>query len=139
MQSGQLTPQTHPIVFQVRSGDFTGLNIVGGVRLSFEVKPGLKYSDRPTNGREIDNRAEQEHRNRVYVESRGGTYLGTINEANTSAWKKKKVRQVDDEGHEYFIYRVIRPKYERFLINLKRGTIGTSVVETATSNPEAYE
>ncbi|MER7921839.1 hypothetical protein ABTY96_01680 [Streptomyces sp. NPDC096057] len=53
-----------------------------------------------------------------HVESRGGNYVGTYDEPDTSAWKKKRVKQPDGTT----VYRVIRPVFEGSLKDLKNGS-----------------
>ncbi|MFF0065345.1 hypothetical protein ACFYRC_28030 [Streptomyces sp. NPDC005279] len=43
-------------------------------------------------GRDIKNRDEQEKDSRGFVEQRGGRYVYTYEEPDTSAWKRKRVR-----------------------------------------------
>ncbi|WP_308283682.1 recombinase family protein [Streptomyces glomeratus] len=73
---------------------------------------------RPATGRDIGSREEQEKDARRFVESRGGRYVYTYEEPDTSAWKRKRVRQPDGT----VAYRVIRPVFEGALEDLKRGT-----------------
>ncbi|MFC8074660.1 recombinase family protein [Streptomyces sp. NPDC057307] len=105
------------IIDRVQRGDLTGLNIVGLVRLSFEASTERQNSGIPMTGGDINNRDEQEDLCRRYVESRGGTYVGTYDEPHTSAWKKKRIKQEDGS----YIYRVIRPVFEGMLSDLKKG------------------
>jgi DNA invertase Pin-like site-specific DNA recombinase len=102
---------------RARRGDLTGLNIAGLVRLSFELDPTKERVAHPMSGTEINGRDDQERRCRDYVESRGGTYVHTYNEPDTSAWKKHKIKQ--DDGS--FVYRVVRPVFEGALGDLKQG------------------
>lgn len=51
------------------------------------------------------------------MESRGGRYVYTYEEPDTSAWKRKRVRQPDGT----VAYRVIRPVFEGALEDLKPG------------------
>ncbi|GHE04005.1 recombinase family protein [Streptomyces alanosinicus] len=119
------------LVQRARWGDLAGQNWAGLVRLSFEVDegPGTGESDatgtteakaafRPMTGRDIRSRDEQEKDNRSFVESRGGRYVFTYEEPDTSAWKRKRVRLPNGE----IGYRVIRPVFEGALEDLKRGT-----------------
>ncbi|KUO18418.1 recombinase family protein [Streptomyces dysideae] len=101
---------------RVHRGDLTGLNIAGLVRLSFETHPDRETSGLPLTGGDINNRDEQEAFCRKYVESRGGTYVGTYDEPDTSAWKKKRIKQEDGS----YIYRVIRPVFEGMLGDLRK-------------------
>ncbi|MFF3936015.1 recombinase family protein [Streptomyces phaeofaciens] len=73
---------------------------------------------RPATGRDIKSREEQEKDARRFVESRGGRYVYTYEEPDTSAWKRKRVRLPDGT----VAYRVIRPVFEGALDDLKRGT-----------------
>ncbi|MGC5342236.1 recombinase family protein [Streptomyces sp. DT24] len=111
--------QSQPnIIERVQRGDLTGLHIAGLVRLSFETHPDRETSGPPMTGGDINNRDEQEAFCRRYVESRGGTYVGTYDEPDTSAWKKKRIKQEDGS----YIYRVIRPVFEGMLSDLKKGS-----------------
>ncbi|WP_405547796.1 recombinase family protein [Streptomyces phaeochromogenes] len=65
----------------------------------------------------MKSREEQEKDTRRFVESRGGRYVHTYEEPDTSAWKRKRVRQPDGT----VAYRVIRPVFEGALEDLKRG------------------
>ncbi|MFF7988454.1 hypothetical protein ACFZDG_01515 [Kitasatospora xanthocidica] len=120
------------LVTRAHWGDLTGQNWAGLVRLSFEVDadsthaagkqsdsdnaaPGRRFV--PLTGRDIKGRDEQEKDARQFVESRGGRYVHTCEEPDTSAWKRKRVRLPDGQ----VIYRVIRPVFEGALANLKEG------------------
>jgi site-specific DNA recombinase len=81
-----------------------------------EAEPKKRFA--PMSGRDIKGRDEQEKDARRYVESRGGTYVHTYEEPDTSAWKRKRVRQADGT----IVYRVLRPVFEGALEDLKRGT-----------------
>ncbi|MGW3193506.1 recombinase family protein [Streptomyces sp. NPDC001118] len=118
------------LVQQARWGDLAGQNWAGLVRLSFEVDEGsgtgeddatgateAKTAFRPMTGRDIRSRDEQEKDNRSFVESRGGRYVYTYEEPDTSAWKRKRVCLPNGE----IGYRVIRPVFEGALEDLKRG------------------
>lgn len=109
-------------VERVQRGDYKGLNFVGLARLSFEIDPDRDYSGVPVTGLDLNKRGEQEKAERDYIEARGGTYIGTIHEADTSAYKQRRVKLEDGT----YAYRVIRPKFERILKNLKLGTLGDS-------------
>lgn len=76
-------------------------------------------------GRDIKGRDEQEKDVRRFVESRGGTYVYTYEEPDTSAWKRKRVRLPDGT----IAYRVVRPVLEGAFEDLKQGTTpdGTQV------------
>lgn len=112
-------------VQRVLSGDYTGMNFAGLARLSFEVDPSREYPGIPTTGLDINNREEQVRVIREHIESRGGRYVYTYDEPDTSAWKKKRVKQPDGS----YKYRVVRPVYEGALEDLKRGVApdGTSI------------
>ncbi|MFJ7151070.1 recombinase family protein [Streptomyces sp. NPDC100445] len=118
------------LVQRARWGDLAGQNWAGLVRLSFEVDegPGTAENDasdttvarpafRPMTGRDIRSRDEQEKDNKRFVDSRGGRYVYTYEEPDTSAWKRKRVRLPNGE----IGYRVIRPVFEGALEDLKRG------------------
>lgn len=99
-----------------RTGDLTGLNLAGLVRLSFEADED-DPSSFPLTGRDIRGRDEQANDCRAYVEKRGGKYIHTYEEPNTSAYKRRKVRQPDGRT----VYRVVRPVFEAALADLRRG------------------
>ncbi|MFC1440155.1 recombinase family protein [Streptacidiphilus sp. N1-10] len=85
--------------------------------MSFEIHPDRERPEVPFSGTDINNREEQEKLCREYVEQRGGVYVGTYDEPDTSAWKKKRVRQPDGSH----AYRVVRPVFEGMLKDLKNG------------------
>ncbi|WP_432141330.1 recombinase family protein [Streptomyces sp. bgisy084] len=118
------------LVERARWGDLKGQNWAGLVRLSFETDEGpattgndatenteAKPAFRPMTGRDIKSRDEQEKDNRSFAESRGGRYVYTYEEPDTSAWKRKRVRLPNGE----IGYRVVRPIFEGALEDLKRG------------------
>jgi DNA invertase Pin-like site-specific DNA recombinase len=118
------------LVQRAHLGDLSGQNWAGLTRLSFETEekplttggsvPDAASGQRqfhPLTGRDIKSRDEQEKDNRRYVESRGGTYVHTYEEPDTSAWKRKRVRLPDGR----VTYRVIRPVFEGALNDLKAG------------------
>lgn len=104
-------------------GDLTGQSWAGLTRLSTEEAEGELDPDgesgkpRYVTGRDIKSRAEQEKDNRAFVEARGGRYVYTYTEPDTSAWKRKRVRLPDGQ----VAYRVIRPIFEGALRDLKAG------------------
>ncbi|MGW5587116.1 recombinase family protein [Streptomyces sp. NPDC003857] len=125
---------TDDLVQRAHWGDLGGQNWGGLVRLSLEPDAtessasalnktpdhpagnGPKW--RPATGRDIKSREQQEKDARRFVENRGGRYVYTYEEPDTSAWKRKRVRQPDGT----VAYRVIRPVFEGALDDLKRGT-----------------
>ncbi|MGW2895719.1 recombinase family protein [Streptomyces sp. NPDC001212] len=125
---------TDDLVQRAHWGDLEGQNWAALVRLSLEAEDeelsassakrqpdqasdsGTKW--RPATGRDIKSREEQEKDARRFVESRGGRHVYTYEEPDTSAWKRKRVRQPDGT----ISYRVIRPVFEGALEDLKRGT-----------------
>ncbi|MEN8652395.1 recombinase family protein [Streptomyces sp. 21So2-11] len=120
---------TNDLVKKAHWGDLTGQNWGSLVRLSFEpgdesdpAEKKLSTTGRaasiPLSGRDIKSRDEQEKDNKGFVESRGGSYVYTYDEPDTSAWKRKRVRLPDGQMG----YRVIRPVFEGALEDLKRGT-----------------
>ncbi|MFJ2256857.1 recombinase family protein [Streptomyces sp. NPDC087844] len=129
---------TDDLVQRAHWGDLEGQNWAGLVRLSLEAEDeeltaraarptpdhpagsGTKW--RPATGRDIKSREEQEKDARRFVESRGGRYVHTYEEPDTSAWKRKRVRQPDGT----VAYRVIRPVFEGALEDLKRGAAPNS-------------
>ncbi|MFI1385441.1 recombinase family protein [Embleya sp. NPDC020886] len=110
------------LVTRAHWGDLSGQNIAGLVRLSFEqlskeeeeAEPTL---ERPYSGKDIKSREEQEKETKTFVEKRGGTYVYTYEEPDTSAWKRKRIRLPDGTVG----YRVIRPIFEGALEDLKKG------------------
>ncbi len=124
---------TDDLVQRAHWGDLEGQNWAGLVRLSLEAEDELATATRgtvpgpsagngkkwrPATGRDIKSRDEQEKDARRFVESRGGRYVHTYEEPDTSAWKRKRVRHPDGT----VAYRVIRPVFEGALEDLKRGT-----------------
>ncbi|MGW1167769.1 recombinase family protein [Streptomyces sp. NPDC002550] len=126
---------TEDLVQRAHWGDLDGQNWAVLVRLSLEpdadelpssatsatlsarsAEDGPKW--RPATGRDIKSREEQEKDGRRFVESRGGRHVYTYEEPDTSAWKRKRVRQPDGT----VAYRVIRRVFEGALEDLKRGT-----------------
>ncbi|MFE4973081.1 recombinase family protein [Kitasatospora sp. NPDC056651] len=120
------------LVTRAHWGDLTGQNWAGLVRLSFEVdadpttasskesSPDTETPSRrfvPMTGRDIKGRDEQEKDARLFVESRGGRYIHTYEEPDTSAWKRKRIRLPDGQ----VVYRVVRPVFEGALANMKEG------------------
>lgn len=102
-----------------RRGDLTGLKLAGLVRKSTieeADKPNRKVQAYQT-GIDIKSRAVQEAETKKYVEDRGGEYVDTYDEPDTSAWKRRRVVQPDGS----LIYRVIRPVYQKALNDLKQG------------------
>lgn len=98
--------------------DFTGLCIAGLARMSREVddsdeetRPGYRT------GRDIAGREVQTEDCQGYTERRGGTYQYTYEEPDTSAFKQRRIRQADGS----FIYRVVRPVFDKMLEDLRRG------------------
>lgn len=107
------------IMEQARRGDFTGLKLAGLVRKSTieeADKPNRKQKPYQT-GADIKSCDMQVRDCKVYTVSRGGAYVDTYYEPDTSAWKRRKVVQPDGS----VIYRVIRPVYEKALKDLKQG------------------
>lgn len=119
------------LVQRAHWGDLKGMRMAGLVRLSFEVddeeltaSTSAPQSDdeasrryRPLTGRDIKGRDEQAKDVRMFVESRGGAYVYTYEEPDTSAWKRKRVRLPDGS----ISYRVLRPVLEGALDDLKHG------------------
>ncbi|GAA1288269.1 recombinase family protein [Saccharothrix xinjiangensis] len=107
-------------VKQAHWGDLKGLNLAGLVRLSFELNhddPHANVRRLPLSGKHIGGRDEQEKDCRTYVESRGGIYIHTCVEPDTSAWKRRRAQMPDGS----YAYRVVRPIFEGALGDLKRG------------------
>ena len=105
-------------VARARFGDLTGLNFAGDVRMSFEVDPNRRPADGiARTGADLLGRDDQERRCREFVEGRGGRYIHTYEEPDTSAWKRKRVQQPDGT----VVYRVVRPVFQQALDDLRRG------------------
>jgi site-specific DNA recombinase len=113
---------TGDLVLKARRGDLEGLNLAGLVRLSpglnNQYGADLQDGQRPYSGRDIKSTDEQEKDTRAYAERRGGRYVFTYEEPDTSAWRRRRVRLPDGST----VYRVIRPVFEGALNDLKRGT-----------------
>ncbi|MFM9793338.1 recombinase family protein [Streptomyces turgidiscabies] len=105
------------IIDRIQRGDWNGFRLAGLVRLSFELLTDADYSGPVLTGNDINNREEQERLIRERVESRGGTYVGTYSEPDTSAWKKRRLKQPDGT----YKRRVIRPVLYGALADLKNG------------------
>jgi site-specific DNA recombinase len=110
-----------PSINLARSGLLAGLNLAGLVRLSFETDDDDVPGSLPLTGRDIRGRDEQTRDCRAYVEQRGGTYIHTYEEPNTSAYKRRPVRLQDGRT----VYRVVRPVFEAALADLKKGKAPT--------------
>ena len=108
-----MTPRS---IERARSGDFAGMNFAGLVRLSFETDDDAT-DPHPMTGKDIKGRNEQTLDCKSYVERRGGTYIHTYEEPNTSAYKRRPVQLPDGRT----VYRVIRPIFEAALADLKHG------------------
>ncbi|MER5528723.1 recombinase family protein [Streptomyces sp. NPDC002677] len=106
-------------------GNLEGQNWAGLARLSTEEAEGELSSDgtldesrpRYMTGRDIKSTEEQERDGRQFVETRGGRYVYTYMEPDTSAWKRRRVLLPDGS----IGYRVVRPVYEGALEDLKHG------------------
>lgn len=107
---------------QARRYDFTGMRLAGVARMSHEVKvddgdeeegprPGFRT------GRDIVGREVQTEDCEGYITRRGGIYVYTYEEPDTSAFKQRRVRMPDGTVR----YRVVRPEFEQALEDLKRG------------------
>jgi site-specific DNA recombinase len=103
---------------RARVDDLAGMNLAGLVRLSFEPDEDDAPLGGPMTGRDIKSRDEQTIDCRAYVERRNGSYVHTYEEPNTSAYKRRRVR--DASGA--VTYRVVRPVFDEALADLKRGT-----------------
>ncbi|MEE1825671.1 recombinase family protein [Streptomyces sp. BE20] len=97
------------------------MNWAGLTRLSTEEVEGeLPGSEEPgkipyLTGRDIKSTDEHERDDREYVERRGGKYVWTYREPDTSAWKRRRVKLPDGT----YIHRVIRPVLDNALENLR--------------------
>ncbi|MDH6135044.1 site-specific DNA recombinase [Kitasatospora sp. MAA4] len=109
------------LVQRAHWGDLKDMNWASLTRLSTEEQEGELSADDPSRkgqyltGKDIKSTDEQEKDNRAFVESRGGTYVYTYPEPDTSAWKRRRVLQPDGT----VAYRVRRPVYEGALDDLK--------------------
>ncbi|GAA2135775.1 recombinase family protein [Streptomyces synnematoformans] len=115
------------LVTRAHWGNLEGQRWAGLARLSTEeLEGGGPDADEassgrrfvPMTGRDIKSTEEQEKDGRQFVESRGGRYVHTYMEPDTSAWKRRRVRLPDGSTG----YRVVRPVFEGALEDLKRGT-----------------
>lgn len=101
-------------------GDLSGLNLAGMVRMSDEAvrASDLARAALPTlTGHDIKGREVQELDCQAVAVKRGGRYVHTYEEPDTSAWKRRRVRQPDGT----VVWRAIRPIFEGALEDLKRG------------------
>ncbi|MET8704224.1 recombinase family protein [Kitasatospora sp. NPDC004723] len=109
------------LITRVQQGRFEGMNWAGLTRLSTEEEEGdLPDEDEPgripyLTGRDIKSTDEQEKDDREFVERRGGAYVWTYREPDTSAWKRRRVRLPDGT----LVHRVIRPVLDGALNDLK--------------------
>ncbi|WP_416985904.1 recombinase family protein [Streptomyces sp. T028] len=118
MQAQLNSTDQQRLIDRVQRRDLRGLHFAGLVRLSFELLDDADYNSRPVfTGGDINNREEQERFTREYIERLGGTYVGTYNEPDTSAWKKRRIKQADGS----YKYRVIRPVLYGALDDLRAG------------------
>jgi site-specific DNA recombinase len=109
---------TSDVVQRASWGDLKGLRLAALVRMSTEsLNPQSDDGDRFMTGRDIVNRETQEADCQAFIAARGGEYVFTYEEPDTSAWKRRRVRT--DDGR--IVYRVIRPVFEGALEDLKRG------------------
>jgi site-specific DNA recombinase len=72
--------------------------------------------------------ARQEQDARQYATSRGGAVVKVYAENDTSAFKKRRVRQTDSQGRSHFVYRVLRPVYQTMLDDLRANELDAAVV-----------
>ncbi|WPB89544.1 recombinase family protein [Streptomyces malaysiensis] len=113
------------LVQRAQWGKLDGMNWAGLTRLSTEEAEGEPLetdADRPgavrfLTGKDIKSTAEQEKDTRAFVEARGGRYVHTYTEPDTSAWKRKRIRLPDGRA----VYRVVRPVFAGALEDLKAG------------------
>jgi site-specific DNA recombinase len=70
----------------------------------------------------------QERDVRESVEREGGTVVKVYAENDTSAYRKRRVRQTDAQGRSFYVYRVIRPVYQELLSDLRSGLIDAAMV-----------
>lgn len=109
------------LIQKAQWGKLEGMNWACLTRLSTDEEDETDSSDdqslpaRYMTGKDIKSTDEQERDGRQFVESRGGTYVHTYPEPDTSAWKRKRVRLPDGTVG----YRVVRPVYEGALEDLK--------------------
>lgn len=118
MQAAQLQLT---IAERVKSNDWTGLNIAGLIRLSFETttKAQRAIGTRKTAqyGTDINNRETQLERIAAKVERLGGTLIGWYDEPDTSAYKQQRLTLPDGTTG----LRVVRPEFQRAMRELKQG------------------
>lgn len=103
-----LVPTTYPTGAPLRWGSYT--------RISddpFDVQRGVK---------------RQGEDNAKAISARKGELVKEYRENDTSAWKKKRLTRQDPDGHEYAIYRVIRPRWHEALRDLRNGVIDALMV-----------
>lgn len=62
------------------------------------------------------------------VGRRGGYIANVYDENDTSAYKRRKIKLRDDDGHEYTAYRVIRPVFQQMIRDLRDGVIDGAMV-----------
>ncbi|MFI7319412.1 recombinase family protein [Streptomyces venezuelae] len=113
------------LVQRAHWGNLEGQNWAGLARLSTEEIEGEAFDEGatgrtrflPMTGRDIKSTEEQEKDGREFVERRGGRYVHTYLEPDTSAWKRKRVRLPDGST----AYRVVRPVFQGALEDLKQG------------------
>lgn len=109
------------LVLRAHRGDLSAMNLAGIVRLSYEAARTDRHAadgkPRYLTGKDIVGRDEQAGDCRQYAERRGGAYVFTYEEPDTSAWKRRRVTLPDGRT----AYRVVRPVYEAALDDLKRG------------------
>ena len=107
------------LIERIRRGDLSGLSLAGLVRLSFEPNYN-QHKDRPLalmSGADINGRENQDELCRRYVESRGGRYVYSYDEPDTSAWKRKRVTNPDGS----YRWEVVRPVFDGMIADLKKG------------------
>jgi site-specific DNA recombinase len=133
------------LVEQARRFDFSGLRLAGIARMSHEDQsdpdapaPGFRT------GRDIAGREVQAEDCEGYITSRGGAYVYTYEEPDTSAYKQRRIRLPDGRT----VYRVVRPVFEGALEDLKRGVAANGQpvdglvvydVDRLTRNPRHLE
>lgn len=102
------------LVHRARVFDFQDMSLAGLVRLSHEQRVTEHLF---TTGHDISGREVQAEDCAKFVTVRGGIYVHTYEEPDTSAYKHRRIRLPDGRT----VYRVVRPVFDQALEDLKRG------------------
>ncbi|MEU8007202.1 recombinase family protein [Catellatospora sp. NPDC049111] len=60
--------------------------------------------------------------------ARGAASITIYEENDTSAFKKKRIKVTDEHGNRYFVWRVIRPRWQAMLVDLRSGACKAACV-----------